>query len=282
MRIIYKENLLDLENYWINRIKTPYIGDDGALIDEWVYAMDAFWEDSHFKKGWMSMEQIAYKAFMVNLSDMVAMNADTKYMLITVAFPKSIKKGAVKRLSREFNRLSKEHNIEIIGGDTIGSDKLGISITMIGKTRVALKRDSINPGDLLAYTGDLGSVKEDLEKLLSGERINDDSKFYKPILRRDFVKASTPWLSAGMDISDGLYCDTNKFLKSSGLYAKPLKVIEPKVGESGEEYEMLVAFPPENLNRIERIARLTQTPLTIFATATEEKEERFPCGSQHF
>ena len=153
---------------------------------------------------------------------------------------------------------------------------------MIGKTRVALKRDSINPGDLLAYTGDLGSVKEDLEKLLSGERISDDSKFYKPILRRDFVKASTPWLSAGMDISDGLYCDTNKFLKASGLYAKPLKVIEPNVGESGEEYEMLVAFPPENLNRIERIARLTQTPLTIFATATEHEEERFPCGSQHF
>ncbi|HGZ70304.1 MAG TPA: thiamine-phosphate kinase, partial [Nitratifractor sp.] len=67
--------------------------------------MDAFWENSHFKREWMSIEQIAYKAFMVNLSDMVAMNAETKYMLLTVAFPKDIKKSAVKRLSKEFNRL---------------------------------------------------------------------------------------------------------------------------------------------------------------------------------
>jgi len=281
MRII-EGSRLDLESYWIERIKTPYIGDDGAVIDEWVYAMDAFWEDSHFKKGWMSMEQIAYKAFMVNLSDMVAMNADTKYMLITVAFPKSIKKSAIKRLSKEFNRLSQAYNIEIIGGDTIGSDKLGISITMIGKTKIPLKRESTKRGDLLAYTGDLGSVKEDLERLFNGERISDNSKFYKPILRKDFIKAATPWLSAGMDISDGLYCDTNKFVKASGLYCKPLKVIDPQIGESGEEYEMLIAFSPENLNRVERIARLTQTPLTIFATAVDEKEEYYPCISQHF
>jgi len=273
---------LDLESYWIERIKTPYIGDDGAVIKDWVYAMDAFWQDSHFKKEWMSMEQIAYKAFMVNLSDMVAMNADTKYMLITVAFPKNIKKGAIKRLSNEFKRLANLHSIKIIGGDTIGSDKLGISITMVGKTKVPLKRDSIKPGDLIAYTGELGSVKEDLEKLFSGERISDNAKFYRPTLRRDFVKASTPWLSAGMDISDGLYCDTNKFLKASSLYLKPLKVIDRFMGESGEEYEMLIAFSPNNLKRVERIARLTQTPLTIFATAVTGKEEHYPCNSQHF
>jgi thiamine-monophosphate kinase len=276
------EHSLDIESYWIKKIKTPYIGDDGALIDEWVYAMDAFWENSHFKREWMRIEQIAYKAFMVNLSDMVAMNAETKYMLLTVAFPKDIKKSAVKRLSKEFNRLALEHKIEIIGGDTIGSDKLGISITMIGKTKVALKRDSLKSGDLIAYTGELGSVKRDLELLFEGERIPDNSKFYKPILRQDFTRAATPWLSAGMDISDGLYCDTNKFLKANDLFMKPLKVIEAEIGESGEEYEMLIAFPPENLERIQKIARLTQTPLTIFATATEEPQELYPCGSQHF
>jgi len=42
--------LLDLEGYWIDKIKTTYIGDDGALIDKKVYAMDAFWEGTHFKK----------------------------------------------------------------------------------------------------------------------------------------------------------------------------------------------------------------------------------------
>jgi len=40
---------LDLESYWIDKIKTPFIGDDGALIDNYVYTMDAFWEGTHFK-----------------------------------------------------------------------------------------------------------------------------------------------------------------------------------------------------------------------------------------
>ena len=273
---------MDLESYWIDKIKTTYIGDDGALIENYVYAMDAFWEDTHFKKEWMSIEQIAYKAFIVNLSDMIAMNATPKYMLITTAFPKNVKKKHLDRLSSKLTQLANEYNIKIIGGDTIGSDKLGIVITMIGTTKTPLKRDTIQNGDLIAYTGDLGSVKRDLEKLFSGERIEDNSKFYKPVLRVDFIKAVTPWLSAGMDISDGLYCDTNKFLKSSNLFFKELKVIPPEIGESGEEYEMLIAFNPKNLNRVKRIAKLTNTPLTIFAKASNEFNEFYPCLSQHF
>ncbi len=273
---------MDLESYWIDKIRTSHIGDDGAIIQEKVYAMDAFWEGTHFKKEWMSIEQIAYKAFMVNLSDMVAMNADTKYMLITVAFPKKIKKKLVKRLSCTFRELAKEHNIEIIGGDTIGSDRLGIVITMIGESKAPLRRDTLKVGDLLAYTGELGEAKRDLERLLDGERIPDNSKFYKPILRKDFIKAVTPWLSGGMDISDGLYCDTNKLLKINNLYMQELKVIPSEIGLSGEEYEMLIAFNPNNLNRVKRIAKLTNTPLTIFGKVTNSYSEPYPCGSWHF
>lgn len=273
---------MDLENYWIDKIKTTHIGDDAAVIDKWVYAMDAFWEDTHFKKEWMSIEQIAYKAFMVNLSDMVAMNATCKYMLITTAFPKDITKKKLDRLSKKLSNLAKEYNIEIIGGDTIGSDKIGITITMIGTTKNPLKRDNLKSGNILAYTGKLGSAKEDLEKLFSGERIEDNSKFYKPTLRIDFIKAVTPWLTAGMDISDGLYCDTNKLLKCNNLYKQDLKVIPPEIGESGEEYEMLIAFEPTQLNRVKRIAKLTQTPLTIFAKVINKPQDFYPCGSQHF
>lgn len=273
---------MDLESYWIDKIKTSHIGDDGAVIEEQVYAMDAFWEGTHFKKEWMSIEQIAHKAFMVNLSDMVAMNATAKYMLITVAFPKNIKKKQVKRLSEKLAQLAKEHNIEIIGGDTIGSDRLGIVITMIGTTRNPLKRVGLEDGDLLAYTGKLGNAKKELDRLFLGERIEDNSKFYNPKLRIDFIKAATPWLSAGMDISDGLYCDTNKLLKENQKYIQELKVIPKEIGESGEEYEMLIAFNPINLNRVKRIAKLTNTPLTIFAKVTNKKEETYPCKGQHF
>jgi len=273
---------LDLESYWIKKIETEYIGDDGAIIDNQIYAMDAFWEGTHFKKEWMSAEQIAYKAFMVNLSDMVAMNATTKYMLLTLALPKKTKKKFLDRLAKKFNKLAKEHNIKIIGGDTIGSKKIGIVITMIGESKNPLRRDGLKNGDLLAYTGVLGKAKEDLDRLLAGERIEDSSKFYNPTLRIDFIRAVTPWLSAGMDISDGLYCDCNKFLKYNKKYLKELKVIPPEIGFSGEEYEMLISFPLKNLTRVKKIAKLTNTPLTIFAKITQEKNEFYPCGSHHF
>ena len=273
---------MDLESYWIDKIKSPIIGDDGAVIKEKVYAMDAFWEGTHFKRGWMSIEQVAHKAFMANLSDMVAMNADTEFMLVTVAFPRDIKPILLDRLSNKLNQLAKEHNIKIIGGDTIGSDKLGIVITMIGHSKTPLKRDTVKEGHLLAYTGVLGKAKEDLELLLSGERIPDNSKFYNPIIRKDFIKAVTPWLSGGMDISDGLYCDTNKLLKCNNLYLEELKVIPQNIGESGEEYEMLIAFDSKNLKRVKRIAKLTNTPLTVFAKTTSKKTLYYPCNGQHF
>ena len=273
---------MDLEELLIQNIKTKYIGDDGAIIGNKVYAMDAFWEETHFKRNWMSIEQIAYKAFIVNLSDMVAMNADAKYMLITVAIPKNFNSDKIKRLTHTFNNLAKQYNIEIIGGDTIGSNRLGIVITMIGISKQPLTRSGIKDGNLLAYTGSLGSVKRDLDRLLDGERIPDNSKFYNPILRIDFIKAATPWLNAGMDISDGLYCDTNKLLKQNNLYLQELKAIPPSIGFSGEEYEMLISFDAKNLKKIQRIAKVTNTPLTIFAKASSKKSEYYPCKSHHF
>ncbi len=135
---------------------------------------------------------------------------------------------------------------------------------------------------LLAYTGKLGEAKRNLDKLLCGERIPDNSKFYNPILRIDFIKAVTPWLSGGMDISDGLYCDTNKLLMHNNLYLKELKPIPPEIGESGEEYEMLIAFDKKNLERVKRIAKYTDTPITIFAMATDKRGEFYPCKSHHF
>ena len=273
---------MDLEELWIKSVKSSYIGDDGAVIGNTIYAMDAFWEGSHFKREWMSPKQIAYKAFMVNLSDMVAMNAKAKYMLLTVALPKDLSKEFVLEMSEEFNRLSLEYNIAIIGGDTIGSDKIGVSITMIGDSLNPLCRDNLKNGDLLAYTGILGEAKRDLERLFRNEKISSESKFYKPIIRAEFIQEAASYLSGGMDISDGLYCDTNKLLRASGLFLEELVSIPTEIGESGEEYEMLIAFSPKNREKIEKIAQKTNTPLHIFAQAVAEEKSFYPCKSHHF
>ena len=271
---------MDLEEFWIKSMKNSYIGDDGAKIEGFVIAMDSFFEETHFKKEWMSAAMIAKKAFLVNYSDMVAMNAKAKYMLLSISFPKETSKAFLIELSTTFKDLAKQYNIEIVGGDTIGSTLLTITITMIGTTNLLLKRE-VKEGDFLAFTGELGSVKKDLDALLDGKKVAKESKFFEPIIRDTFIYTATPYLRGGMDISDGLYCDCNKFLQNNNLFLQELKVIPPHIGFSGEEYEMLVAIEPKNLKKVQSIAKLTNTPLTIFAKAAS-KGEYYPCKSHHF
>jgi len=84
-----------------------------------------------------------------------------------------------------------------------------------------------------------------------------------------------------MDISDGLFCDTNKLLDINTLGFTLLEEIDDAVGMSGEEYEMLVSFAPQNKDEVIEIAKATNTPLTLFATVADNSE-RFACKSHHF
>ena len=84
-----------------------------------------------------------------------------------------------------------------------------------------------------------------------------------------------------MDISDGLYCDTNKLLDINKYGFKLLKNINDDTGFSGEEYEMLVGFKKEELEAVKAVAESLNLPLTIFAEVAKN-EEKFPCRSHHF
>ena len=84
-----------------------------------------------------------------------------------------------------------------------------------------------------------------------------------------------------MDISDGLFCDTNKLLDMNKYGFESLLSIDNEVGLSGEEYEMLVSFSEEELDKVVAMAEETNTPLTVFAKVVEN-DERFRCDSHHF
>ena len=79
----------DKEQYLIDSLSSRYIGDDAAVVGDTLYSMDAFFEDTHFKREWMSMEQIGQKAMLVNISDAIAMNAKPKYALVTLSLPQA-------------------------------------------------------------------------------------------------------------------------------------------------------------------------------------------------
>jgi thiamine-monophosphate kinase len=243
--------------------------------------MDAFFEDVHFKREWMSMAQIGRKAMLVNLSDAIAMNAKPKYALVTVSLPAELTHEEIDELTQSMQSTAAEYGCEIIGGDTIGGDKLHLSITVISKSDNPLLRTDLRVGDLLAYTGVLGTSKRDLDALFRGEAIAPNSRFYTPTLRAEFIAKARPLLHAGMDISDGLFCDTNKLLDINKYGFKILNTIDDNIGFSGEEYEMLISFKESNLEAVETMAKETNTPLTVFAKVLEN-EERFRCDSHHF
>ncbi len=274
---------MNLEDYFIKQFskKTKHIGDDGAYVDGYVYSKDAFFENVHFKRDWMSLRDIAYRSMMVNISDAIAMNAKPLYALLAVAIPKDFRPAQVKELSEGFLDAAKRYGIAIIGGDTIANTKLDISVTIISKTKKPLLRKGMRVGHLVAYTGKLGDSKKELQMLLRGGSLHSRSKFRNIVLREKFIATCKPYLSSGMDISDGIFSDLGKLANSNALGFHFFHKLPKNIGCSGEEYEMLFTFDPRDKKALQKRALQTRTPLTIFAKATRVKYKN-RCKAHHF
>ena len=272
------------EEFFINQFNSKYIGDDGAVLNnkikKEVIVSDSFFEDIHFKKEWFSLDEISYKASLVNLSDMIVMNAKAKYAILNVAFPKDLSLKEIKELASGFKKAAKEYDYEIIGGDTIKNDKIAISVTHIGYTKNPIFRKA-KIGELVAYTGTLGNVKKDLIKALRFNKINKNSKLIKPILRDKFFYKASKYITSACDISDGLFKELERISRISNVGYVFFKKIDKNIGCSGEEYEILFTFNPKHLKAIKNIAKITHTPITIFAKTKRGKFKSI-CPENHF
>jgi len=272
---------MDKENYFIKLLKNKFIGDDGAVVDKFVYSSDLFCEGVHFKTSWMSLEQIAQKAMIVNISDSIAMNATAKYALINISIPKEYTPKMIKELATGFQKTAKKYHIKIIGGDTISDQKLCIAITIIAKSKKPLFRKGLKKGMLLAYSGKLGDSLKELKALRNKRTLHSESKFISPLLKLCFVKKAFPFLKAGLDISDGLFFELQRLSSINRVGYEFLKKIDKKVGCSGEEYEMLFAFNPKDKIKIINLGKKCRTKITIFAKAKRGKYQN-RCKSHHF
>ncbi len=271
------------EAFFISGFSSKFIGDDGAVIDKTVYSKDLFCEDIHFKRAWMSLEQIAKKSMLVNLSDAIAMNAKPRYALIGIVIPKNFHYHELKELQNGFKEVAQAYGVEIIGGDTTAGKKLMISITIVATLQgKALYRKNAKVGDLVAFTGKLGNSYKELTRLLRGGMIGKSRRFMLPELKARFVQKVAKHLHAGMDISDGLSKDLSRLLESSGNKGLHVKTKLPKrILCSGEEYEMLFSFDARKKGIIKRIAKQTRTPITIIGIVAR-KRFRCPCKEHHF
>ncbi len=263
---------MNKEEYFIKQFSnSKLIGDDAAIIGQYSYSMDAFFEGVHFKRDWFSLKQIAYKAMIVNISDAIVMNAKPKYALLSVAIPKNFSKKDLKQLAKGFKKAAKEFDIKIIGGDTICNNKLDISITIIGKTKNPIFRSGVQKDDLLCFTGTLGSAKKDLQKLFDGKKIPKNSKCIKPKLKAKFFYKIAKYINSSIDVSDGLFFELERLSKASKLGFEFFEKIPNDIGTSGEEYEIIFSFEKKNLEKIKKIAKKYDISLNIFAKAIKGK-----------
>lgn len=284
------------------RVGKNGIGDDCASVPGFgsdsimVVSTDMLVENTHFViNEHFSWHNLGIKAAAANVSDISAMGAKPRYVLVSIAIPATITQDRIQELYRGMNVFFSQCDTTIIGGDTVKSDKVCINICIIGEKRAntpSSLRSDLKPGDYLYVTGDLGKARTGLCFILNlshNDGFTNDfisksiASHFHPIMRNDFARfLSNNFNRIGMiDISDSLFNECNLLSESSqqsiqiSLPQIPINKLAKIYCDnkrisaeffalfSGEEYELLfgIDFPPEKLSALMNQHSIT-TPVT--------------------
>ena len=241
-----------------NTLKSQYIGDDCAYLKDLgiVISQDSLVEDIHFNKHMMSPYQIGYKSVMVNLSDIAASGAKPAYLTVALSLPKEIKDDAVVDFYEGAKYALENLDVEIVGGDITGSDKLYISISVIGKTlnRKISSRSHAKIGHKIITSGVHGSSAAGLRILQNDLEPDKDliKAHLMPVAQIDFAKQISEQIQedyAMMDTSDGLFDALFKIGSASDCTMSvdfERILYDPKIKEYFSDYKDLILFGGED------------------------------------
>ena len=263
------------------------IGDDAAIIQipqdkEVVLSMDTLLEGTHFPVA-TSPADIGYKALAVNLSDMAAMGAVPKWVLLSISLPES-NETWLKEFTSGFLELAKQHSVSLIGGD-MSRGPLSITINIQGLVSIdsALKRDGAQKDDLIYVTGTLGDAGVGLDIIQGKLSIgNEYDTFFLKSLNRPEVSIEAglrirELANSAIDISDGLIADLGHILDASHVGAVvevkdiPLsEAMQQCMDEttawdyalaSGDDYKLCFTVPAEQNDLIFRTFKEINIPV---------------------
>tara|TARA_R110002167_G_scaffold263017_2_gene469678 strand:- start:1205 stop:2254 length:1050 start_codon:yes stop_codon:yes gene_type:complete len=242
------------------------IGDDAAVLDFKdnlvVLTTDLMVEGVHFDLSYMPMKHLGYKAVMVNLSDVLAMNAVPTQITISLAVSNRFPLEALEELYAGVSLAANTFKVDLIGGDTTSS-KTGmlISITALGTGQQSdlVYRHGAKPNDLLVVSGDLGGAYMGLQVLEREKevfKVNPNSqpdlepysyiveRQLKPEARKDIVDLLQKLgvkPTAMIDISDGLSSEIIHLCKQSkvgcNLFEDKIP-LDPTVIAACEEFQI--------------------------------------------
>lgn len=276
------------------------IGDDAAVLNfknkKCVVSTDLLIEGVHFDLSYAPLKHLGYKAVMVNLSDIYAMNATPTQITVSLAVSNRFPLEALEELYAGIKAAANIYAIDIVGGDTTSSTRgLIISITAMGYAdeKNIVYRNGAKENDLLVVSGDLGAAYLGLQVLEREKQVyqvnpnsQPDLDLYtylierqlKPEARKDIIQLLKDLKvvpTSMIDISDGLSSETMHLCKASGtgvhLYEEKLP-LDPTVISTceeftlnsttvalngGEDYELLFTISPEDFPKIKSNPNLT-------------------------
>jgi len=269
------------------------IGDDGAILDfkdkKVVVSTDLLIEGVHFDLSYMPLRHLGYKAVVVNLSDICAMNAKPTQITVSLAVSNRFPLEAMEELYDGIILAAKLYNVDIIGGDTTSSQKgLIISITALGEAseEQIVYRNGAKENDLVVVSGDLGSAYMGLQVLEREKQVFQvnpnnqpdlDNYTYlierqlKPEARYDIIQLLKDLEikpTSMIDISDGLSSEILHICKQSevgcSIYEEKLPMDPQFISvceefnidattiaiNGGEDYELLFTISLEDFDKI--------------------------------
>ncbi len=269
------------------------IGDDAAVLmygdAPIVVSTDLLVEGIHFDLIYSPLKHLGYKAIVVNLSDIYAMNARPHQVTVSIAISSKYSVEALEQLYAGIKEACRIYGVDLVGGDTTSSPRgMTISVTAIGTTQEEklTYRSGAQKGDILCVSGNLGGAYLGLQILerekqlyLDNPGIQPDLEEQKYVLERQlkpearkdmidhFDKAQlVP--TAMIDVSDGLASDLMHICKASGVgaYIEETKIplnqeaqllalkfqLDPVTTalNGGEDYELLFTIKEADLEKI--------------------------------
>jgi len=288
-------------NFKINHTSTVKgIGDDAAVLDfkdkQVVVSTDLLVEGIHFDLSYVPLKHLGYKAVVVNLSDVYAMNGTPTQITISIAVSNRFPVEALEEFYAGIETAAIMYNVDVIGGDTTSSQTgMLISITAIGEVKKGEEvfRNGAKPNDLLVVSGDLGGAfmgLQVLEREKEVYKVNPNSqpdlepytyiieRQLKPEARKDIIKLLSDLKvqpTSMIDISDGLSSEIIHLCKQSqvgcDLFEEkiPLDPVvisaceEFKIDSTtvalngGEDYELLFTISQDDYPKIKANPNLT-------------------------
>jgi thiamine-monophosphate kinase len=276
------------------------IGDDAAVIDNGpgrtVITTDMLVEGVHFDLTFTPLKHLGYKAVVVNISDICAMNAIPKQIVCALAMSNRFSLEAVEELTAGMLLACERYGVDLVGGDTCSSPHgLTISVTAIGHAQqeALVYRNGAKPNDLICLTGDVGAAYMGLQLLnrekkvfLENPNTQPDLQGYdyllerqlKPEARLDIIQRFESWYiqpTAMIDVSDGVASEVIHLCKQSNtgcqLYEEKLPIdhltrelgmefgIDPTIAalNGGEDYELLFTIPISEYEKVKDRGEIT-------------------------